>query len=167
MKNFKSPGNVQKGMVLIIALAILIVISLIAITSMKTAVLEERMAINMQNSNSVFQAAETGIDQAMRDISLLASVTNTNISATKTATFADDSPVEASVDVVFIRESLFDSGATPDATQAGGSWQGGGVGNEPTATRYYEAQSEAVFSDNNAIKTNITQGFFYCTPGCQ
>lgn len=157
----------QQGMVLVVALAILLVISLIAITSMKTAVLEERMATNMQNSVSVFQAAETAVDQAIRDISLLASVTNTSSSANKTATFADDSATEATVAVVFVRESVSDDGGTPDATQAGGSWQGGGVGNAATATRHYEARSEAKFSDNNAIKTNTTQGFFYCTPGCQ
>lgn len=155
----------QKGMVLLVALAILLVISLIAITSMKTAVLEERMATNMQNTVSVFHAADTAIGQSMQNITRLQGINNDNLTESVTGSLPTGSPIEATVEVVFIRESNPDSGATPDANQAGTSWAGGGIGDVPV-TRYYEARGVAEFSDNANIRASATQGFFYC-PTCQ
>lgn len=157
--------HTQKGMVLLVALAILLVISLIAITSMKTAVLEERMATNMQNTVSVFHAADTAIAQSMQNLDTLQRIDSNNLTENLTGTLPTGSPIEVTVEVAFIRESNTDSGATPDATQAGTSWAGGGIGEAP-ATRYYEARSVSEFKDNANIRSSATQGFFYC-PTCQ
>jgi type IV pilus assembly protein PilX len=54
----------QKGAILIFCLVFLLVLTMMGVTSMESAVLEERMAGNMQNQNAAFQAAETSLQAA-------------------------------------------------------------------------------------------------------
>lgn len=54
----------QQGVVLAFCLIFLLVLTLLAVTGMETAVIEERMAGNMQDSNQAFQAAEAAMEQA-------------------------------------------------------------------------------------------------------
>lgn len=56
--------NHQRGAALIVALTILIVMTLIGVTSMRTTTLEEKMAGNLQDRNRAFQAAETALRDA-------------------------------------------------------------------------------------------------------
>lgn len=49
----------EQGAVLMISLVVLLVLTLIGIAGMNSSVMQERMASNAQNSNRVFQAAES------------------------------------------------------------------------------------------------------------
>ena len=51
----------QRGATLIVALILLLVMGLMASTSMKTNVLQSRMAANMQDESIAFEASETGL----------------------------------------------------------------------------------------------------------
>lgn len=53
------PRHRQQGAVLITSLVFLIILTMLAITSMSTNTLEERMAANAVENNIVFQAAES------------------------------------------------------------------------------------------------------------
>ena len=55
----------QSGAALVVGMLLLLVLTLLAISGMNTASLELAMAGNMQYHESAFQAAETGIEQAM------------------------------------------------------------------------------------------------------
>jgi Tfp pilus assembly protein PilX len=55
----------QRGAALVVGMLLLLVLTLLAISGMNTASLELAMAGNMQYHESAFQAAETGIEQAM------------------------------------------------------------------------------------------------------
>jgi type IV pilus assembly protein PilX len=55
----------QQGAALVVGLILLLVITLLAISGMSTASLELQMAGNAQFGQNAFQAAETGIEQAM------------------------------------------------------------------------------------------------------
>lgn len=66
------PGSVtslseQKGVTLIVALVLLLVVSLLGLSAMRSTTLEERMASNTQDQGLAFQAAEAalraGVDQ--------------------------------------------------------------------------------------------------------
>jgi len=59
--------NHQDGAVLITALIFLVILTLLALTSMNTNTLEEKMAANSQEINRAFQTAETGLDLAIND----------------------------------------------------------------------------------------------------
>ena len=56
--------NKQKGVVLIISMIMLLMMTLLGVTAMKTALMEEKMAGNSRDTSLAFQAAETGLRDA-------------------------------------------------------------------------------------------------------
>lgn len=60
--NFK---NRQDGAALVVGLILLVVITVLAVSGMNTATTELAMARNAQNYENAFQAAETGLEQAI------------------------------------------------------------------------------------------------------
>lgn len=56
-----APRSKQHGAILIFCLVFLLVLTMMGVTSMESAVLEERMAGNMQDFNAAFQAAESSL----------------------------------------------------------------------------------------------------------
>lgn len=54
----------QRGAILIFCLVFLLVLTMMGVSSMESAVLEERMAGNLQDQNAAFQAAETSLQTA-------------------------------------------------------------------------------------------------------
>lgn len=61
MTNYKK----QQGAALVIGLILLVVITVLAVSGMNTATTELAMARNDQNYENAFQAAETGIENAL------------------------------------------------------------------------------------------------------
>ncbi len=57
----------QRGAVLIIALILLAIMTLLAVTAMNMNTMEERMASNVQEINRAFQTAESGLSMALAD----------------------------------------------------------------------------------------------------
>lgn len=57
--------NQQQGAALVVGLLLLVVITVLAISGMNTATTELAMARNDQNYENAFQAAETGLEQAL------------------------------------------------------------------------------------------------------
>ncbi len=55
----------QSGAALVVGLVLLVVITVLAISGMNTATTELAMARNHQNYENAFQAAESGLEQAM------------------------------------------------------------------------------------------------------
>lgn len=54
----------QRGMVLVVAMMILIIITLLGLSAMRSAGLEERMSGNQYDQNYVFEAAEAALREA-------------------------------------------------------------------------------------------------------
>jgi len=59
-----SQHNSQQGSVLIISLVIMVVLTILGVSGMRTTLLEEKMAGNMRDSQLAFQAAEATLKQA-------------------------------------------------------------------------------------------------------
>ena len=57
--------NRQNGAALVVGLILLVVITVLAVSGMTTATTELAMARNAQNYENAFQAAETGLEQAI------------------------------------------------------------------------------------------------------
>lgn len=79
----------QRGMALLIALVVLVVVTILGTVAMRTALFQNRVSINNQVSNLAFQSAESGLHAVMRQAAALPPedpaqlfnvVTNTNIS---------------------------------------------------------------------------------------
>lgn len=63
----------QQGFVLVVSLLILLVLTLLASSTIHVSTLNERMALNWQQSQQVFQAAESAKEAGIADTDLLAS----------------------------------------------------------------------------------------------
>lgn len=66
----------QRGAVLIMSMLMLLVMTLIGITTMNTATLEEKMSANSMNSNISLQASESAVDAALNDTANLVAALN-------------------------------------------------------------------------------------------
>lgn len=81
-------GNKQQGAVLAVALIFLLVLTLLGVSSMKSTLLEEKMAGNMRDQSLAFQAAEAALRDGEAFIETLASTggfkcqEKTNLSST-------------------------------------------------------------------------------------
>jgi type IV pilus assembly protein PilX len=62
------PPRAQRGAILIIALLFLVLLTVLALTSMSGTTLEEKMAGQYRELNLAFQAAEAGLRDAERDL---------------------------------------------------------------------------------------------------
>ncbi len=90
----------QDGAALVVGLVLLVVITVLAISGMNTATTELAMARNDQNYENAFQAAETGLENALAQgtFNTLANTNlvyniNTNDSVTSTIIFEDSTLV--------------------------------------------------------------------------
>ena len=59
-----NPSGSQRGTALIMSMVILMILTILGITAMGTASLEEKMSGNTQEATRAFQAAESGLSQA-------------------------------------------------------------------------------------------------------
>lgn len=65
MMNMITQRRKQRGAALVVGLILLVVITVLAISGMNTATTELAMARNDQTYENVFQAAETGLEEAL------------------------------------------------------------------------------------------------------
>ena len=72
----RNPHHAQRGMVLVASMMILIIITLLGLSAMRSAGLEERMSGNQYDQNYVFEAAEAALREA--EIVAAAPLTFTN-----------------------------------------------------------------------------------------
>jgi type IV pilus assembly protein PilX len=68
------PHHGQRGAVLVVSLIMLLVITVIAVSSMQGTVLEEKMAGNTKDRNLAFQTTESGIREAENFIESIVSM---------------------------------------------------------------------------------------------
>lgn len=67
---FVQPGS-QRGVALVMAMVILIILTLIGISAMNTSLLQGKMSGNTQESTRAFEAAESALSKAMNDAGAL------------------------------------------------------------------------------------------------
>lgn len=99
MKQFNLPQR-QAGAALVVGLVLLVVVTVLAVSGMNTATTELAMARNDQNYENAFQAAETGLEEALaqgqystlNNINLLTNI-NANDSVASVIAFEDSTMV--------------------------------------------------------------------------
>ena len=91
MRNMKFANKTrQRGAALVVGLMLLLVLTLLAVTGMNTASTELIMAGNAQWQENAFQAAETGIEQAIRNANFNPGVASTPLARTQVPSSAGD-----------------------------------------------------------------------------
>lgn len=148
------PGNssvhkAQRGAALVIGLILLMVLTLLAVSSMNTSSLELQMAGNTQFSQNAFQAAETGIEQAMRS-----GVYNTNVVNTVATT-----PVPGTAADKYTTRTAFDANTGVTPVPSGGFSLGTGTGFQ---AYHFDIQSTGTSSRQASAVNN--QSFYVVGP---
>lgn len=73
------PGNLSprrsRGVALVTSMVILLILTIIGIAAMRTSSLEERMAGNVQETTSAFEAAESGLNKTLNQAGSLSLTT--------------------------------------------------------------------------------------------
>ncbi len=98
----------QRGAALVTALVMLTILTLLALTSMSTNTLEEKMAANSQEVNRAFQTAETGLSLAIKDDDAF----NTNNTVNDNGT-----PFDRSDDIYVFNQIKNDIGSSTNDTE--------------------------------------------------
>ena len=106
----------QRGVVLIIALILLVVISLLAVTSLRNAGSTESVAGNVRTTELATQAAEIALrhceSSAIKITKLIADPLDTSAEATYTTTLAEINILRASTSVQWQSTATWDSTST-------------------------------------------------------
>ncbi len=129
--NFGCIGR-QQGATLIVSLIVLLVLTLIGVAGMNTSLMQERMAVNSQNSNRAFQAAESTLSALTNqlyadDLSLLReSMQNASEeSSVVTVTTLDKANgVTGSYQARFLGEIIITSGSSMNADESSNQLKG-------------------------------------------
>ena len=141
-----SPIQQQRGAVLIISLVLLLVLTIIGVTGMRTTILEEKMAGNLRDKNLAFQAAETALRDGEDLVSNLVAISSFDGSGGKLGSSDDDpdffdSATWSDSDSIAYSGSLTDVAAQPryivkyikEVAGDTGSLKVGGYGNDRTS----------------------------------
>ena len=149
--NTMTLNNRQQGAALVVGLILLVVITVLAISGMNTATTELAMARNDQNYENAFQAAETGLEQALG-----AGQFNTSVGVSLIH------PIN-SYDSVTTQLDFEDSTLVPDRAFSLGS--GSGVSAYHfLATSQSESQRSPGFTTDRDSKATHTQAFYIVGP---
>ncbi len=92
--------NRQEGTVLVVAMLMLLVMTLIGVTTMRTATLEEKMSANSMNTSISLQASESAVDAALKDTNNLVTALNSGTAVTINVNLGT-STVTAKADITY------------------------------------------------------------------
>ena len=147
-----SNSSRQSGAALIVGLILLVVITVLAVSGMNTATTELAMARNNQNYENAFQAAETGLEQALAQgqFNTLANVTVTQIIN--------------SYDQVTATIEYEDSTLVPDAAFSLGKGTGGVAAYHFLATSTAESRRDPGATTDRDSSAVHTQAFYVVGP---
>jgi len=142
----------QDGAALVIGLLLLLVLTILAISGMTTATLELQMAGNTQYKERAFQAAETGIEQAL----------DTATFDTSTAHTAANQPVDTTVGTT--NDDTYDFNMEFDKETGTTIVPGGGY-SMGTGFQAYHFNIESTGRSERGAEATHTQSVYIIGPG--
>ncbi len=147
----------QRGAVLVVSLVMLMVMTLVGISAMRSAVEEEKMSANSMNWNKTFQAAESAVNSVMADaeVQLAGAITEGEDSEFSTAltTLYSDGSVTSTASTTFNNEVGTVSG---ESTSVEGS----------TIAYSFEVIGTGTMTATGAA-SRIAQGIIYTLPNAR
>ncbi|AXS84461.1 MULTISPECIES: PilX N-terminal domain-containing pilus assembly protein [Marinobacter] len=145
-------GRQERGAVLIVSLVVLLVLTLIGVAGMNTSVMQERMAVNAQNSNRTFQAAESSASALTErlignDLSLLRESMQSadNMSSSVNFTVDAGNGVAGTYQARYLGEIIAGSGSSLDANESSTALDGYRYELSGTATMAGTGATSTVF----------------------
>jgi len=146
----------QRGAALIVGLVLMMVLTLLAVSTMRTSTLELAMAGNAQFHEQATQLAEAGVEDAVSQIENedipLSSTTDWATNYSQTVRTPQDDGDLGRYDVTI---SYLDCGDPPAGSSTGGA----------TGADFYEIESTGMSAARNA-KSTLRQGFWVSRVAC-
>jgi Tfp pilus assembly protein PilX len=128
----------QRGAALVMALAVLVLLTILGISAMKSSTLEYRMASSIQDKSTAFQAAESALIESMDSVTL-------NPNQATTYNYSGKTGVSAKVTTSF-------SGTSNSNTTRSEKPDG-------TGTKWYHFDQNSVATLNSGATTTVNSGF--------
>ena len=128
----------QRGAALVMALAVLVLLTILGISAMKSSTLEYRMATSIQDKSTAFQAAESALSESMASVTL-------NPNQASTYDYAGKTGVKAKVTTSYSTSS--NSNTTRSEKPDG------------TGTKWYHFDQTAVATLDSGATTTVQTGF--------
>jgi Tfp pilus assembly protein PilX len=100
----------QRGIALAMALVVLVILTILGVSAMKSSTLEIKMAVGIQDNTMAFQAAESGLVEAFRNVTL-----DPNQTVTTTYTPVPGSGVVATTATTFTEYSNLQNSDKPSS----------------------------------------------------
>lgn len=154
VSGYKLRGHEQNGTIMIVALVLLFVVTLLAMSGLKTASVQERMALNAQTSNVAFQHAESAVNSVLWQMQNgnRALVNEVDAQVSARGVFAEGS-------VEFFEEGDPDAVTTVQVILLGAAGPGDGEtrGREGLASNRYDIVGVSEIATTGASAT-VTQG---------
>ena len=146
------PPRRQRGAALVIGLLLLLILTILAVSGMTTATLELQMAGNTQYKERAFQAAETGIEQA------LSTATFSTVTPYATAEPQAVAPDDATNDDTYEFEMEFDQETGTTLVPGGGYSMG-------TGFQAYHFNVESTGRSERGAEATHQQSVYIIGPG--
>ena len=128
----------QRGAALVMALAVLVLLTILGISAMKSSTLEYRMATSIQDKSTAFQAAESALSESMASVAL-------NPNQASTYDYVGKTGVKAKVTTSFSSSS--NSNTTRSEKPDG------------TGTKWYHFDQTSVATLDSGATTTVQTGF--------
>jgi len=151
MNMFMKKANSQSGAALVVSMVLLMVLTLLAISTMRTASLEITMAGNQQYAENAFQLAETASDEYVAT-----AVANANCANTLTPGNCDIASTDMDIDGVAYGSYQATNDFVGDTDGCPGGFSEGTF-----ATYHFEVQTDGQSASRNA-RSQHTQGWTVC-----
>jgi len=110
VRKLSGAADNQRGVALVLAMVILVILTMLGISSMKSSTLELKMAAGIQDNTMAFQAAESGLVEAFRTMTL-------DPNQTVTSSFSPVSGITATTQTSYTGKSLVTGTTLPSSAQ--------------------------------------------------
>lgn len=149
MKAMHSTQGRQQGAALLTALVFLVILTMLVISSMTSNIMEERMAANSQETNRIFQAAESGIEIVMNDADAFQTTNLADLDGTASDTYAKPPVAIGSYNASVSYNAIYRQMTTPPR---GSGWD--------STMAYYHFDMEAVAASPSGATTTVHAGAY-------
>ena len=136
----------QRGAVLITSLMLLLVMTVIGVTAMKTVIIEEKMAANKQNKVITLRASESAATDALNNLTVLQNA----LGGTQTHTASIGDGITATA-VVSYRQATLVPG---NSIKVGKGWK----------ALHFDIDASGLHNNSNA-RSNTIEGAYRIAPG--
>jgi len=140
----------QRGMALVFALIVLLILTILGVSALRTSSLEQLMSGNTQEQTRAFEAADSGLSRALNDI-------KTNTASVDPTSFANNTQYTYQVSSTTERSTTTATAKTPALIQIGPAARSSTPSGSNVCVAYYD-QKVVGATNVTLAQENLHQG---------